>query len=92
MNGVEAWCNLPGKYVSFVRKADADPQLDDIVLCSFGVIADTSVELALSTLPNRFTQFPSLIEVTQGETKTIVLQDDENYQYDLPIRQIASGD
>ena len=40
-NGVEAWCNLPGNYVNFVRKASAKPQLDRIVLCAFGVIADT---------------------------------------------------
>ena len=40
-NGVEAWCNLPGNFVSFVRKASAQPALDRVVLCTFGVIADT---------------------------------------------------
>ena len=40
-NGVEAWCDLQGNFVSFVRKASAKPQLDRIVICAFGVIADT---------------------------------------------------
>ena len=40
VNGAEAWCNLEGKYVSFVREATAQPVLDEIILCSFGVITD----------------------------------------------------
>ena len=40
-NDVEAWCDLPGQYVSFVRFEDASPVLNDIVLCTFGVIASS---------------------------------------------------
>ena len=39
-NGVEAWCGLTGEYVTFVRKADASPPLDEIVLCTFGVVSN----------------------------------------------------
>ena len=39
INGAEAKCNLEGTYVSFVREATAQPPLDDIILCNFGVIA-----------------------------------------------------
>ena len=39
VNGVEAWCNLSGKYVSFVRESTASPALNDVVLCTFGVIS-----------------------------------------------------
>ena len=38
-NAVEAWCDLPGQYVSFVRFSNASPVLNDIVLCTFGVIS-----------------------------------------------------
>ena len=38
INGAEAWCNLMGNYVSFVREATANPSLSDISLCNFGVI------------------------------------------------------
>ena len=40
-NGVEAWCDLPGTYVSFVRESTAFPELDEIIICAFGVISDT---------------------------------------------------
>ena len=45
-NGVEAWCNLPGNYVSFVRESTAQPSIDNIVICTFGVIADPSVSIS----------------------------------------------
>ena len=48
MNGVEAWCNLEGKYVSFVREATAQPPLDEIILCTLGIISDP-----LATLPSQ---------------------------------------
>ena len=43
-NGVEAWCNLPGDYVSFVRESTANPPLSEVVLCTFGVIATSTVD------------------------------------------------
>ena len=39
-NGAEAWCNLSGHYVTFVRESTALPALNDIVICTFGVISD----------------------------------------------------
>ena len=56
-NGVEAWCPLQGNYVSFVREANADPPLDPLVLCNFGVIASPS------GIPQRFTHLASSITV-----------------------------
>ena len=47
INGVEAWCQLVGKYVSFVRKEDAQMPLSgngEIVICTFGVIADNMIK------------------------------------------------
>ena len=39
INGIEAWCNLPGNHVSFVRDGSAQPVLNSIVLCTFGVLS-----------------------------------------------------
>ena len=47
VNGVEAWCNMNGRYVNFVRKDDAQMSLlgaGDLTICTFGVIADNSVK------------------------------------------------
>ena len=55
INGVETWCNLDGVYVSFVREATAQPPLDEIILCNFGVIGTpcppTTVAIDDSILP-----------------------------------------
>ena len=40
-NGVEAWCNLQGSYVNFVREAEAQPPLDEVRICTFGVLSGT---------------------------------------------------
>ena len=54
-NGVEVWCGLPGQYVSFVRPASASPAINDIVLCTFGVISpninlcDTTTGLSIGS-------------------------------------------
>ena len=45
INGVESWCGLPGAFVSFVREPTAEHALDKIVICTLGVIADTSADL-----------------------------------------------
>ena len=52
-NGVEAWCGLAGNHVSFVRKADASPPLDEIVLCTFGVVSN-GIEVEIYVIPSRF--------------------------------------
>ena len=41
VNGVEAMCGLKGSYVSFVRYSNAVPELEEVVICAFGVIAST---------------------------------------------------
>ena len=42
-SGVESFCGKQGNFVSIVREATASPQLDEIVLCAFGVIASPEV-------------------------------------------------
>ena len=42
-NGGEIWCNLVGRYVSFVREPNAQPPLDEIVLCSFGILSERAI-------------------------------------------------
>ena len=50
-NGKEAWCNLEGRFVSFVREPDAEEPLDELRICTFGIIADPSVEVNEPEVP-----------------------------------------
>ena len=59
---------MPGKYVNFVRDASANPTLDEIVLCTLGIIADTDVIIRKSE--NQETS----IQVTQGKQSQIQIQ------------------
>ena len=56
MNGAEAWCNLPGRYVSIVREANALPATDKISVCVFGVIGEPIPVVATPTSPTPVTQ------------------------------------
>ena len=39
-NGVEAWCNMYGQYVSFVMRGEPGDLPPSLTVCEFGVIAN----------------------------------------------------
>ena len=69
VNGVEAWCNIKGAFVSFVREANAYPTLDDVVICTLGVIADPDI------VPERFTHFTRSATIVQKTSIKMSLND-----------------
>ena len=74
-----------GKFVSFVREASAGVSLDEIVLCSFGAIADPA-----GVIIPRYNLMIKSVQVLQNQTLLFLLNDDtyaaESFVDEMTIR------
>ena len=61
-NGTESFCNLEGNFVTFVREANAEEPLNEIRICTLGIIADPLVEV------NENSEVPETEEPTEEPT------------------------
>ena len=66
-NGVEAWCNMYGQYVTFVMEGDPDDLTPELELCEFGVIANTDSAFTQSA-HYRTSRLPEKVTVQRGGT------------------------
>ena len=76
---------MPGAFVSFVREPTAANQLDKIVLCTFGVIADTTADLF-----SRFGHMSGAASVNRTQTVNLQMTDSlvlQTYTTDTYLRQ-----